>query len=48
MNETRNLLSRIPVDGATDADEILDLFLEWVTDIGFDLYPTFAELARSR
>ena len=38
-----NLLSRIPEGGTTDPDEILDLFLEWVTDIGFDLYPAQEE-----
>ena len=38
-----NLLSRIPPSGTTDPDEILDLFLEWVTDIGFELYPAQEE-----
>jgi superfamily II RNA helicase len=43
MSDAPNLLSRIPPSGTTDPDEILDLFLEWVTDIGFELYPAQEE-----
>jgi superfamily II RNA helicase len=32
------LVDRIPVGGTDDPDQILDLFLEWVAEIGFDLY----------
>ncbi len=38
-----NLVSRIPEGGTTDPDEILDLFLEWVAEIGFELYPAQEE-----
>jgi hypothetical protein len=38
-----NLLSRIPPGGTADPDEILDLFLGWVTDLGFELYPAQEE-----
>ena len=38
-----NLVSRIPDGGTTEPDEILDLFLEWVADIGFELYPAQEE-----
>jgi hypothetical protein len=34
-----NLKSRVPAGGTDDPDEILDLFLGWVTDVGFELYP---------
>lgn len=43
MTSPPNLLSRIPPSGTTDPDEILDLFLEWVADIGFELYPAQEE-----
>ena len=43
MPDAPNLLSRIPASGTTDPDEILDLFLEWVSDIGFELYPAQEE-----
>ncbi|MEM7582198.1 MAG: DUF3516 domain-containing protein [Acidobacteriota bacterium] len=33
-----NLTSRIPEGGTTDPDEMLDLFLGWVADLGFELY----------
>jgi len=42
MSDTPNLLYRIPESGTTDPDQILDLFLEWVTDIGFARAPHFA------
>ena len=35
--------SRIPEGGSTDPDEILELFLDWAADIGFDLYPAQEE-----
>ena len=38
-----NLVSRIPAGGTTDPDQILDLFLEWVAEIGFELYPAQEE-----
>jgi len=38
-----NLVSRIPEGGTTEPDQILDLFLEWVADIGFELYPAQEE-----
>lgn len=31
--------SRIPAGGTKDPDAILDLFLGWVADTGFELYP---------
>jgi len=46
MTETtdvQNLVSRIPEGGTTDPDQILDIFLEWVSDIGFELYPAQEE-----
>ncbi len=33
-----NLTARIPKGGTTDPDEMLDLFLGWVADLGFELY----------
>jgi hypothetical protein len=38
-----NLGSRIPAGGTSDPDEILDLFLTWVSEIGFELYPAQEE-----
>ncbi|MCP3958534.1 MAG: DUF3516 domain-containing protein [bacterium] len=38
-----NLAERIPEGGTKDADEILDLFLGWVGDVGFELYPAQEE-----
>jgi replicative superfamily II helicase len=46
MTETTdvpNLVSRIPEGGTDDPDRILDLFLEWVAEIGFELYPAQEE-----
>lgn len=34
----QNLLARIPPGGTKDPDQILDLFLGWVIDLGFELY----------
>jgi len=39
----RTLGDRIPRGGTSDPDEILDLFLGWVADIGFELYPAQEE-----
>jgi superfamily II RNA helicase len=39
----QNLGSRVPSGGTTDTDEILDLFLGWASDAGFDLYPAQEE-----
>ena len=33
-----SLVERIPDGGVSDPDEILDLFLGWVADVGFELY----------
>jgi superfamily II RNA helicase len=38
-----NLGSRVPEGGVEDADEILDLFLGWSADAGFELYPAQEE-----
>jgi len=38
-----NLGSRMPAGGIDDPDAILDLFLGWVTDLGFELYPAQEE-----
>ncbi len=38
-----NLGSRVPTGGVDDPDRILDLFLEWVADTGFELYPAQEE-----
>jgi superfamily II RNA helicase len=43
MPDVPNLLSRIPPAGTSEPDEILDLFLDWVSDIGFELYPAQEE-----
>jgi superfamily II RNA helicase len=37
------LQARVPAGGTTDSDEILDLFLGWVADVGFELYPAQEE-----
>ena len=37
-NGPRPLYKRIPDGGTRDVDQILDLFLGWVADVGFDLY----------
>ncbi|MDX1502528.1 MAG: DUF3516 domain-containing protein [Thermoanaerobaculia bacterium] len=34
---------RVPPHGTRDPDEILDLFLGWVADVGFELYPAQEE-----
>ncbi len=39
----QTLGSRVPSGGTTDTDEILDLFLAWAGDAGFDLYPAQEE-----
>ncbi len=38
-----SLASRIPEGGVRDPDTILDLFLGWVDDVGFELYPAQEE-----
>jgi len=44
MTETiANLGSRVPAGGANDPDQILDLFLGWAADAGFELYPAQEE-----
>ncbi len=37
------LAARIPREGTSDPDEILTLFLEWVAEIGLELYPAQEE-----
>ncbi|MCB1055199.1 MAG: DEAD/DEAH box helicase, partial [Acidobacteria bacterium] len=37
------LIDRVPEGGCSDPDRILDLFLSWVFDIGFELYPAQEE-----
>ncbi len=39
----KNLAERVPAGGSSDPDQILDIFLSWVVDIGFDLYPAQEE-----
>jgi len=44
MAETiANLGSRVPAGGVNDPDQILDLFLGWAADTGFELYPAQEE-----
>jgi superfamily II RNA helicase len=38
-----DLVSRIPTGGLKDPDQILDIFLGWITDIGLELYPAQEE-----
>ncbi|HEX7180476.1 MAG TPA: DUF3516 domain-containing protein [Thermoanaerobaculia bacterium] len=38
-----SLAAKVPPGGTSDADEILALFLEWVSEIGLDLYPAQEE-----
>ncbi|MDX1998471.1 MAG: DUF3516 domain-containing protein, partial [Thermoanaerobaculia bacterium] len=38
-----SLAARIPPGGTSDPDEILDLFLAWVSDLGLTLYPAQEE-----
>ncbi len=42
-DERATLTALIPPEGVRDPDEILDLFLTWVTELGFDLYPAQEE-----
>ena len=37
------LRERIPSGGCSDEDRVLDLFMDWVADIGFELYPAQEE-----
>jgi len=37
------LAGRIPADGTSDPDEILSLFIEWISEIGLELYPAQEE-----
>jgi len=39
LSKPTTLGDRVPHGGTRDADEILDLFLGWIADIGFELYP---------
>ena len=39
----RPLVERMPPGGTRDPDQILDLFLDWVSDLGFELYPAQEE-----
>ncbi len=39
----RDLVSRIPKGGLRDPDAILEQFLEWTMDLGFELYPAQEE-----
>jgi len=39
----KNLGERIPPGGVEDVDSILEIFLSWCTDAGFDLYPAQEE-----
>jgi len=41
--ETPTLGSRVPAGGVDGPDRVLDLFLEWALDIGFELYPAQEE-----
>jgi superfamily II RNA helicase len=41
--KVQDLVSRIPPGGLKDPDQILDIFLTWVFDIGFELYPAQEE-----
>lgn len=40
---TPTLVDRIPSGGLSDPDEMLDIFLSWAVDIGFELYPAQEE-----
>jgi hypothetical protein len=33
-----SLFERVPPDGTRDADTILDLFVDWAAEAGFELY----------
>jgi len=41
--ETPTLGARVPAGGVDGPDQVLDRFLEWAVDIGFDLYPAQEE-----
>ncbi len=41
--ENATLAQRVPADRASNPDQILDLFLDWVSGIGFELYPAQEE-----
>ncbi len=43
MTEIANLGSRVPAGGVEDPDKMLDLFLGWAMDAGFELYPAQEE-----
>jgi len=43
MAAMKTLGERIPAHGTDDSDEMLDIFLDWVADIGFELYPAQEE-----
>ena len=43
VDRMANLGSRVPGGGVDDPDRILDIFLEWVADTGFELYPAQEE-----
>ena len=43
MTGITNLGSRVPAGGIDNPDQILDLFLGWVADVGFELYPAQEE-----
>src|SRR5262249_7529337 len=38
-----SLAAREPEGGTSDPDEILDRFVDWVSEVGFDLYPAQEE-----
>src|SRR5947199_7736989 len=38
-----SLFARVPPAGTRDADKILDLFVDWAAEAGFDLYPAQEE-----
>jgi superfamily II RNA helicase len=38
-----SLAARVPPGGTSDPDEILDLFVDWAAESGFELYPAQEE-----
>src|SRR4030095_11702286 len=38
-----SLIARVPEGGAADPDTILDRFVDWATEAGFELYPAQEE-----
>src|SRR5437764_615206 len=38
-----SLAARVPAGGTADPDEILDRFVDWVAEVGFELYPAQEE-----